>query len=108
MLGTHAIPLPPSAFPLSSSSPGWTRTTDCLLVRQLLLPLSHGTIERRLRELNPRPLRAAVFKTVSSTNRTVSFALSIKQRRPESNGLLLVQSESCEPLHYAASDSRRS
>ena len=26
------------------SSPGWTRTTDCLLVRQLLLPLSHGTI----------------------------------------------------------------
>ena len=27
---------------------------------------------------------------------------SIKQQRPESNGRLLVQSESCEPLHYAA------
>jgi hypothetical protein len=26
------------------SDPGWTRTTDPLLVRQLLLPLSHGTI----------------------------------------------------------------
>jgi hypothetical protein len=25
------------------SDPGWTRTTVCLLVRQLLLPLSHGT-----------------------------------------------------------------
>jgi hypothetical protein len=64
-------------------------------------------VQRRLRESNPRPLRAAVFKTVSSTNRTVSFALSIKQRRPESNGLLLVQSESCAPLHYAASTSYR-
>jgi hypothetical protein len=63
---------------------------------------------RRLRESNPRPLRAAVFKTVSSTNRTVSFTLSIKQRRPESNGLLLVQSEPCEPLHYAASKACRS
>ena len=68
----------------------------------------HPTRQRRLRESNPRPLRAAVFKTVSSTNRTVSFALSIKQRRPESNGLLLVQSESCAPLHYAATNSRRS
>jgi hypothetical protein len=28
---------------LQASDPGWTRTTDCLLVRQLLLPLSHGT-----------------------------------------------------------------
>lgn len=32
---------------------------------------------------------------------------SIKQQRPESNGLLLVQSESCEPLHYAATRAAR-
>jgi hypothetical protein len=74
-----------SSFVIRHSSfanrPGWTRTTDPLLVRQLLLPLSHGTsyrarssaiCKRRLRESNPRPLRAAVFKTVSSTNRAVS------------------------------------
>src|SRR5688572_2513202 len=33
--------------------------------------------------------------------------LSSKQRRPESNGLLLVQSEPCEPLHYAATNPYR-
>src|SRR5262245_3423776 len=32
-----------------ASDPGWTRTTDRLLVRQLLLPLSHGINERLLK-----------------------------------------------------------
>jgi hypothetical protein len=40
---------------------------------------------RRLRESNPRPLRAAVFKTVSSTNRAVSLTNSDGPSRTDSD-----------------------
>ena len=46
---------------LRSSSPGWTRTTDHLLVRKLPSPLGHRTVccvERKSRDSNPQVARA--------------------------------------------------
>jgi hypothetical protein len=48
-------------FPLSSSNPGWTRTTDGLLVRQLLLPLSHGT-KAETEGIEPPTLAGSCFQ----------------------------------------------
>lgn len=39
---------------VSQSSPGWTRTTDPLLVRKLPLPLGHRTARRKPRDSNPQ------------------------------------------------------
>ena len=72
------------------------RSSACKAVALAAEPRSQT---RRLRESNPRPLRAAVFKTVSSTNR----AVSTKQRRPGIDRTLARSKRAVRPLHYAAS-----
>jgi hypothetical protein len=62
-----------SSFP---SSPGWTRTTVCLLVRKLPLPLGHRTVfsgSRGTRTPKSR-MRPTVFKTAPSSSQMTSVS----------------------------------
>ena len=65
----------------ASSSPGWTRTTDSVLVRELPSPLGHRTMNFRFKAeaarlaLRKRLAPPPVFKTGSSSGRMTSVEL---------------------------------
>jgi hypothetical protein len=61
---------------LGVSSPGWTRTTDRLLVRKLLSPLGHRTVLSGSRGTRTPKSRArpTVFKTAPSSSRMTSVS----------------------------------